>query len=147
MELKIKNSRLKETYEALVLLASLETPRQQPGQDKPKVYKFRNPGQVRTDLARTFKRISEALESFESTQKILTAQFLETQRAEFPEKTELQGHYLLDFLTENRTLEQTIETIDIRQVQLADLDPETNAIPYTIIGVLLDTVILDTPKG
>jgi hypothetical protein len=137
----IKNKDIPNIVKALSLMASLGNTQQD---GKAKAFSFKNPGKVRYDLARTFKRVQAAEEDLTAFQQSLFAQILAEQNADAAvPATQLNPEHVGKF---NAAAAQQMEAeveIDIRPVAIADLDLDNNDIPFSVIGVLLDTVILD----
>lgn len=110
---------------------------------KPKKYKFKQAGQTRYDLAMAYRAIMEPFRTVEKVRSDLIRSHLDEQAKTQPDATELSGSW-------NRAAAKEIEeflnqdvALSIRQVKLSDLDLENNAIPFTAIGILIDTVIVD----
>ena len=75
----IKNKDIPNIVKALSLMASLGNTQQD---GKAKAFSFKNPGKVRYDLARTFKRVQAAEEDLTAFQQSLFAQILAEQNAD-----------------------------------------------------------------
>ena len=134
MNITIPKAKLKPTREAL---QRLEKP------DPGKTYKLKNAGKVRYNLAKSYQKIEEAEKALDHARVALIEKHLADQKIELPEATQLDGKFLQSFVDDFNEVLKGDDELDLRQVLLTDLDLETNDIPFTVIGLLLDTVIHD----
>lgn len=142
VEITVKKQLLKELKWALEVIDNPNSAED----GKPKKYKFKQAGQTRYDLAMAYRAIMEPFRTVEKVRSDLIRSHLDDQAKTQPDATELSGRWnqaaakeIEDFLNQDVAL-------SIRQVKLSDMDLETNAIPFTAIGILIGTVIVDDTK-
>lgn len=147
MKAKVKILNLKSMIDALTLIASIEDPRQQNQAAKAdkhaRSWKFKEPGKVRYNLARSFRALSDASEAFEIARAGAYKAAMTEQVLIDPESTNLTGRFMADYQDEINTMVSEDIEIDVRPVTVDMLDLEANDIPFTAIAPLLDSVILD----
>ena len=144
---KFTVAQIKTVHEALALLSSIGGQKSmQENQDR--VWVFKNPGRTRLSLARTFKNIDTALSQFTAAENGLKVQCYEEQCKAGGEKAgKLIGEHLMKFSQELQKLLTEQIDIEVYPVSIEDIDLNKNDVPFSVVGALLGTIILEEEKS
>lgn len=136
-----------EVYELKAALEILDNPNsanpnpQEAG--KPTKWKFKNPSQTRYSLAMSYRTIADAFRIIEKVRVDMVRNKMDEQLKAQPDTDTLVGKWNQETVREVEKMRDEEVTLALMQVSVADLDLDNNAIPFTVIGVLLGKVIVD----
>lgn len=136
----VLNQRLGEIRNALTFL---DNPNSQQQGEKPTKYKFKEQARTRYDLALNFAEVAEHHRVVEKIRSDIVRNALDDQLKERPESNDLEGRWNHAAAREIDKMWRDSVTLKIRQIELSRLDLKENNIPFTAIGVLMGTIILD----
>lgn len=145
--LKLKNSKVRLLAQCMVEMQSHEQARQVNNDVVVKgAWKYKSPGLVRLNLARTFHSLSSSADVVKKAEDSLKLQLFSEQTAANQGKggSMLQGEFMSRFTSEMVKMLDNETEVDVWPVNLSDLDLENNDIPFTLVGVLMGTVIVES---
>lgn len=146
VDVVVRKGQIGELKAALEILDNPNSANPNPQEaGKPTKWKFKNQSQTRYALAMSYRTIAEAFRVAEKVRIDIVRNKLDDQLSALPDSDTLVGKWNQETAKEIEKMRDEEETLALRQVPLADIDLENNAIPFTVIGVLLGTVIVDDP--
>ena len=144
--LKLKNSKIRLLAQCMVDLMAYEQAKQVNNDVVVKnAWKYKNPGMVRLNIARTFNSLSTATDLVKKAEDSLKLQLFAEQTATNQGRSGnmLQGEFMTKFTTEVVKMLDNETDVEIWPVDVKDLDLDNNDIPCILLGALLGTVFVE----
>lgn len=141
VEVTVKKIQLGEIKAALEVLDNPNSGGDDP-KERPRKYKYKNSATTRYDLAANFRAVFEAWRIVDKVRKDIVRLKMDEQLKARPDSDQLEGRWNQDAMKDIEALWDQDITLSLRQIPLANLDLETNAIPFTAIAILIGNVIV-----
>lgn len=142
VEITVKKIQLGEIKSALEVLDNPNSGGDDP-KERPRKYKYRNASTTRYDLAANFKEVFEAWRICDKVRKDIVRLHLDEQLKIHPDIDQLTGKWNQIAVKEIEAMGEESVTLRLRQIPIDALDLDVNAIPFTVIALLMGNVITD----
>lgn len=142
VEVTVKKIRLAELKSALEVLDNPLSGGDDP-KEKPRRYKYKSAAITRSDLAASYREVFEAWRIVEKVRKDVVRLHMDEQLQSLPELDQLTGKWNQAATKEIEAMWEQDVTLRLRQIPISNLDLETNSIPFTVVAILLGTVLID----
>lgn len=142
-EVVVKKRQLPEIKAALEILDNPNSGTDDSGKEKPRRYKYKQASETRYLLSMAFREVFEHFRIVDKVRRDLVRLRMDDQAKEHPDSIELTGRWNQAAVKEIEAMWEEDVTLRLRQIPIGNLDLENNAIPFTAVGLLLGSVLID----